>query len=177
MSFYSRSSSEYTTGDSSSSGEHGHYVEYGEQSFSQYDEGDYEKSRAIYHLPPEYADSSLAAATNAPLGPNPPAPSTPPNFMTRRKKWCVCIMTTLVILTIIITLCVLFLVQRDVNFDIVPLSLSNVTIDPNPSGFTVPINPSVQAENDNFFDVHLTNVVVNGFHPLYGGGAVALASS
>jgi hypothetical protein len=74
----------------------------------------------------------------------------------------------------LIVLAILYLKQRNVDFTILPPSVNDTTININPQGFEIPVNPEVEARNDNFFDVELKMITVEALHPDYGNGSVPL---
>jgi hypothetical protein len=93
-----------------------------------------------------------------------------------RWKYCICGWICFCIMVLAIVLPVLFLVKRDVTFEIEPINISEETINIDPSGFSIPVNPTIHTENDNFFDISLDMVLVTGSHPSYAGGTVPLGT-
>ena len=71
---------------------------------------------------------------------------------------------------------VLFVIPRTVTFDMLPIAVENSTIDATPEGFTLPVKPIVSSRNDNFFNIYLDKVRVDGFHPAYSGGSQSLGT-
>jgi len=126
----------------------------------------------LYYIPPE----------NAPDDPNDPDPSTVPLRLaqrrSRKRRWCIalCIVFSVIFVVLAVTLPVLFLVRRDVTFDIEPPAVENSTVNVDPSGFTIPIDPTVHATNKNYFDVLLTSIFVAANHPSYANGSVPLGT-
>jgi len=94
----------------------------------------------------------------------------------RRRSWkkITCAVICCIIIPLIIILPVLYLVQRDVTFDIVPINIEEETINIDPNGFSIPVTPTVHTKNENFFDITLTNIDVKGSHPAYAQGLVPL---
>lgn len=144
---------------------------------------DYEKTRYEryphdhqYQLPPSYAHSSLP--DRQPMPASPPVIQ-PINGTTRQRPkriWYFvgCFMLTIVV--ILITLGVLYLKQRQVSFTILPISINDTIINMNPDGFLIPIDPIIQAHNDNFFDVKLNTISVQALHSNYANGMSPLAN-
>jgi hypothetical protein len=95
----------------------------------------------------------------------------------RYRKWkiCVCGSLCFFIIALAIILPLLFLVQRKVDYVILPLAISDQVINIDPNGFTIPINPVIHTTNENFFDIGLS-LNVAGKHPLYANGTIPLGS-
>lgn len=98
------------------------------------------------------------------------------NVRNNRGKWkkIICASICLFILVVIVTLPILYLVRRDVSFDIVPINIEEETINIDPNGFNIPVNPTIHTKNENFFDISLNSVKVEGSHPSYANGVVPL---
>lgn len=105
---------------------------------------------------------------------DPTVPNQPPRNR-RKKVWIICCSVFFVLLILVIVLVVLFLIERPVDFELMPLEVHNSTLDASPEGFTLPVDPTVKAHNSNFFDIYLQDVQVRGYNPSYAGGAVPLA--
>ena len=105
----------------------------------------------------------------------------PPDGPPPKKKWkgwaiCVCCSIVFFVVALAIILPILFLIQRRVDFDILPIYVDNQTINIDPSGFTIPVNPTVHTVNENFFDIGISSLQVQGSHPLYGNGQLPLGT-
>lgn len=94
----------------------------------------------------------------------------------RKRTYFICgvILFILLVIATLVTLGLLFLVQREVSFDLTPLAMENATINITPDGFVLPIAPEVHAKNDNYFDINLSSVDIKGFHPGYTNGTIPL---
>ena len=138
-------------------------------------------------IPLSFPSDSMAPSSSVwndvPNGPRdlPPYSETTPARPPARSKGrkfliCLTVFVCCVLLPILIILAVLFLVERHYSFDIQPLSIDNSTIQVSPNGFSIPLDPIIHVSNDNFFDIRLTDLQVNGTHPLYGYGTVPLGT-
>lgn len=96
----------------------------------------------------------------------------------RKKRRCFlcCGLSVLLFAILAVTLPLLYCKQRAVEFDILPLVVSNQTINIDPQGFNISINPIVSANNHNFFDIKLTSLQVVGTNPLYDSGFTPLGT-
>jgi hypothetical protein len=136
-----------------------------------------------YNLPPAYGDETVAALRNESTVPNssmssPVSPTSSIIRSSKKRKWkriCISLLVILILLAIpLITLGLLYLKQRDVNFTILPVLVNNATIELNPQGFTIPIDPEIEATNDNYFRIDLKSIHVEANHPDYGFGTIPL---
>lgn len=85
----------------------------------------------------------------------------------------ICFFITLVIVTCVV-LAVLFLVERDVSYRLLPMDVMNNTINVTPEGFALPATPLIATTNENFFDIFLDTILITGKHPLYSNGTIPL---
>lgn len=146
-----------------------------------------------YHEPPMYKENGLQPQQQQqmnyngdygyPIDPNnnqirppQPLPPTPTASKGKRKIFyivlCCCVIFLILIVAVGVVLGILFLVQRDVSFDLEPIVIDNSTIVLTPDGFIFPLQPKVIAVNDNYYDIKLATVHLQGSHPLYGVLAV-----
>jgi hypothetical protein len=103
--------------------------------------------------------------------------NTTPGGNNKKKRFLITLGICIVPVVItLIVLAVLFLDQRPVTFDMMPIQIDNSSINVNPNGFTLPINPTVTVLNENFFPIYLDQILVNGYHPLYANGSVAMGT-
>jgi hypothetical protein len=97
----------------------------------------------------------------------------------RRRQWkqCliwICIPFLCIFILLAIVLPVLFVIRRRVDFEIRPITIDQETINIDPNGFTISVDPVVYAINDNFFNIDISMLRVEGSHPLYADGRFPL---
>ena len=80
---------------------------------------------------------------------------------------CVFLIFLLASAAVFITLGVLFLIKRDVTFDVVPPQLSGTTSLRSLATGDLPIPVTVHVVNENFFPITLRNLTVSAAHPAY----------
>lgn len=145
-----------------------------QQRYQQYDTVYNGQAYPTYLDTAETPAPNAANAANAPADPNAPVGEKKKRFRKRTK--IICALLCFIVLALAIILPVLFCVRREVTFNILPLAVDDQVVNIDPSGFVIPVNPTIRVENDNFFDITLSDVVVEGSHPLYGGGAIPLGT-
>lgn len=84
------------------------------------------------------------------------------------------VVSSLIFITLLITLPVLFMIQRDVSFNLVPLNIDNSTINVTPEGFKLPVAAKVSSKNENYFNIYLDNIDLKATHPLYNNETSSL---
>ncbi len=145
---------------------------YDGKNFGNYSEHDeetvvtYNSQEPYIQPPPPFQEDPTQPAYTFPTQPN--------KF--KRNRIIGVVLFVLLILSAAIILPLLFLVPRNVSFDILPISVENTTINVTPDGFFLPVTPIVLANNENFFDILLKKVSISGSHPSYSDGHIALGT-
>lgn len=96
-----------------------------------------------------------------------PPPYRRRRWWTRKAFWIPCSIATLLIITAVVTCCVLFLIERPVTYQLVDVRTYDIQVEP--TGFILPLDAVLETDNENYFGIQLQQVIVQGRHPSYAG--------